>query len=168
MKKIFVLILIFYLGYVFPLKSQSKISQNRSLSINDSVLFNYNAFGSEIRLDPLKLKFYNDTLFVYKMIIYNIEEDVFDYSICEKIVNKDTINIIDDFIRLFIIEKKENIILKESDSLYGVHTMVDIHAYKGKELMYKEKIIMYPEREYNPKFLELCSLFHNIALQITP
>jgi hypothetical protein len=139
MKKIFVLIFIFYLGCISILRCESKISHfsNWSLSKNDSVLFNYNSFGNDIQLEPIKLKFYRDTLFVYKMEIYSIEEEIFGYVMCQKIYNQDTINVIKEFIRLFITEKKE-------------------------------KIIMYPEREFNPIFLQLCDLFYSAALQLPP
>ena len=74
--------------------------------------------------------------------------------------------------QLFIIDKTENIILKEVEKpwdLYGNHIIVHILIYtKDRVSSYKEYVVVYQANEYNPKFLQLCDLFLSIAQQITP
>lgn len=171
MKKILCLLLFIYMSCL-SLNGQTKISRffvGNQYKI-DSVLFYYIPSSSwdNIRLESPKFKLYEDTLFVYTLFIY--DDEIFVDVLRQKITNNDTVEIVKEFIRLFITEETENIILKEPDyELYWMnYTEVGIIAYINVIPVYEHQIIMYPEREYNPVFLQMCNLFHNIAYQLTP
>jgi len=163
MEKIVGLFVFLYIN--LSLQGQPETSYFSNWS-QDSVFFYYIPFDhKELKLETLDFKLYKDTLFVYKIEDYNEE---FDYKpiLCRKIINKDTVDIVKEFIRLFIEEKTEKIILKEPDYIpYRLHTMVYIYAYYKNRIVYKEQIIMYPEREYNSKYLQLCDLFLCITME---
>jgi hypothetical protein len=76
------------------------------------------------------------------------------------------VNFIKEFIQLFISDKTEEMILRrveEPESLYWDHTIVRIQAQIKGKVTYNERVVIYPEEEYHPKFLQLCDLFLNIA-----
>ena len=114
---------------------------------------------------------------MYKVVInYNpIQNELNKESILSQtIVNQDTISLIKEFVRLFIIEKTEQIVLKYINriirgedtvvvSSYRDYTTVDISVYSKGLDRYKEIISMNPYREYNPMFLQLCDLLLGIA-----
>jgi hypothetical protein len=159
-----VLYLCLFITGSFSLKGQFHSSNSSNLGAlkNDAIIFNYIPFDN-YGLEPITIELYEDTIFVYKMVILDREKEDFKDIICQKIFNKDTIDLIKEFIRVFIIEKTEKIILKEPDyKLYGIYTIVHIDVYIHGEKLYKEQIVMYPQREYNSKFLELCNLFFSI------
>jgi len=127
----------------------------------DGVYFSYYPMN-HYPLMPFKFKFYKDTLYVNK---FDINDD--DYTLCQKIINHDTLNFIKEFIRLFITDKTEKIILKaveEPESLYKDHTSVIIREYRNREITFDEDIVIYPEEEYHPKFLQLVEMFYGIAV----
>jgi len=164
------LLFFFYTG-CFSLKGQSETSYSFEWSENDSVVFEYSPFNHE-ELNLFDFKMYKDTLFVYKIIFGDFDTllraSSFERILCQKIIDKDTVDFVKEFICLFIIDKKENIILKDAEPVVDTdETIVQIQAYTKGVNTYKEEIIMYYEREYNPKFLELCDLFFNIAVQET-
>jgi len=47
------------------------------------------------------------------------------------------------------------------------YTHVYIQAQTSGRILYEVSIVMYPEREYHPKFLQLCDLFLDIAKEHT-
>lgn len=104
----------------------------------DSVIFNYYPFNHD-DLVPLYFKLYKDTLFVFQGLYY---EDTLNNNkrnvakiLIEKIVNKDTLNLIKDFIKLFILEKTEYIIIENHDQEWEMdYTVLDIKGYKRKKL----------------------------------
>jgi len=133
----------------------------------DRVLFYYSFNNDSGLRNAFDFIFYKDTLFAYKYV-YNYEKQDFDNVLCQKIVNQDTVNLIKKFVQLFIIDKTENIILKDDEDpwdLYFDHTAVFIRAYINGRITYKKEIVIYKAKEYNPKFLQLCDLFLSIARQ---
>jgi len=170
MKITVILLFLFYIG-CFSLKGQSEMSYSFEWSENDSVVFKYYPFPFMSTIDgdilPFDFKLYRDTLFMCKkIIIYDtlIHKSDIDCIPCKEIVNKDTIDWLREFIRLFIVDKTEHIVLKDAEQMWHMeYTVVVIQAYTKGINTYKEEIIMYPEREYNPKFLQLCDLFFSIA-----
>ena len=166
MKIIVNLSLLLCLG-CFPLMGMPEKNYSSEWNQNeiDSVCFYYYPIING-EIDIFDFKFHKDTLFVFKPACYYEKRD-YDYNIlCQKIINQDTVNFIKEFVQLFITDKKENIILKEveePESLYWNHTSIIIRTYINGGLIYNERIVLYPEEEYNPKFLHLCDLLLSIA-----
>jgi hypothetical protein len=136
-----------------------KLNQNK---IN-GVFFSFYPFN-HYTLKPFGFKFYKDTLFVYEAY-FNYEDEV-EYNLYLKIENQNTVNTVKEFVQIFIIDKSEEIILQtveESESKYANHTSLIIKEYQNGKITYSEDIVVYPEEEYHPKFLQLCDLFLSIA-----
>jgi hypothetical protein len=136
---------------------------------NNYVVFLYFPFNEQ-NLVPVKIKLYKDTMYISKLLrIFDTlqEKTYIDFRFCKKIGNRDTLKIINDFVCLFIVEKTESIIIKGSAQMMETdYDIILIQEYNSTgQLLFKEDVIMYPEREYNPKFLQLYNLFFNIAKQ---
>ena len=146
--------------------AKSICESTNNKNVIDRVYFSYSPFN-HYPLKHLDFKFNNDTLFVYESH-YNYKKEDFDYILCQKIFNPDTVKFIKEFIQLFILGQTENMIIREKESrLVTDYTHVRIQTQTNGIVLYDENIVMYPEREYHPKFLQLVDIFYGIAVEHT-